>query len=68
MQAYDDLGVNTGPMFCTVTPRGEAKRATISHMDALMHNVLKRLQLQWPEDIPLEVKNEDKYSSQRSLH
>ncbi|KAL7562332.1 hypothetical protein ACA910_016397 [Epithemia clementina (nom. ined.)] len=43
------------------------KRATVSHLDALFYDILKRVQIPHPEIIAPEVKVEDEYSVRRSL-
>ena len=67
IQAYHDLGVKSGPMFRTVSKQGRVRRSTVSDLDALYHDVLRRIQFRFPEVIPSDRKVEDEYSVRRSL-
>ncbi|KAL7563478.1 hypothetical protein ACA910_008781 [Epithemia clementina (nom. ined.)] len=57
----------SGPMFRAVTKGGEPRRATVSHLDELFHDILKRVQLRRPEVIPAEIKVDDVYSVRQLL-
>ncbi|KAL7574691.1 hypothetical protein ACA910_003034 [Epithemia clementina (nom. ined.)] len=61
------MGVTTGPMFRVSTPSGAVKRATISHLDSLFHDIMKRVQFHRPDLVAPEVKAEDEFSARRLL-
>lgn len=63
---YNKMGVVSGPMFRTVSGKGVIKRATVSDMDSLFHDVLRRLQVRRPDLIGPDIKVEDEYSMRRS--
>ncbi|KAL7564157.1 hypothetical protein ACA910_021132 [Epithemia clementina (nom. ined.)] len=56
-----------GPLFRTVTKAGTVKRATVSHLDDLFHNILRCTQLKRPDVIPRDAKIDELYSVRRSL-
>ncbi|KAL7557005.1 hypothetical protein ACA910_002251 [Epithemia clementina (nom. ined.)] len=62
VEEYHKLGIVTGPMFQTVGRNNEPQRATVSHLDELMHDILKQVQLRQPEIIASDTKIEDVYS------
>ena len=56
-------GKGTGPLF-----RNEKnKRASVADLDILLHAILKRVQMKWPNLIPDHVKVHEEYSSLRSF-
>ncbi|KAL7559820.1 hypothetical protein ACA910_003983 [Epithemia clementina (nom. ined.)] len=67
IQTYHELGVSTGPMFRVDLGKEKIQRATVSQLDALFHEVLKRLQHRRPDVLPTEIKVEEEYSVRRSL-
>ncbi|KAL7563946.1 hypothetical protein ACA910_017561 [Epithemia clementina (nom. ined.)] len=67
IEEYDKVEVKSGPMFRAPGKGSTPKRATVSHLGALFHNIFKRVQLRHPEIIAPEVKVEDEYSVRRSL-
>lgn len=66
IEQYDKMGVVSGPMFRTVSSKGAVKRATISDLDSLYHDILRRLQVRRPDLINPNEKVEDDYSMRRS--
>lgn len=65
---YQHLGVTSGPLFRTVVSKtGRVKRATISDMDLLFHDVMKRVQVRHPNLLPGSVNVEEEMSVRRSL-
>jgi hypothetical protein len=68
VKVYEQLGVVSGPLYRVVTPTtNKVKRATISDLDILFHDVLKRVQIRYPNVINPSVNVEDDYSVKRSL-
>ncbi|KAL7562025.1 hypothetical protein ACA910_011070 [Epithemia clementina (nom. ined.)] len=67
IQTYHEMGVTVGPMFRVDLGKGRTQHATVSQLDALFHEVLKRLQHHRPDIIPSDVKVEDEYSVRQSL-
>ena len=67
IQAYHDLGIKSGPMFRTISKQGKVRRSTVSDLDSLYHDILRRVQYRFPEVIPPDRKVEDEYSIRRSL-
>jgi len=67
ISVYQALGVSKGPLYRVATKKGKIRRATISDLDVLLHNVLRRVQARRPDLIPETVKVEDECSVRRSL-
>lgn len=66
--ALDNAGVKSGPMFRTVMSRtGKVKRSTVSDLDLLLHDIMKRVQVRRPDLLPDTVNVEDEISARRSL-
>ncbi|KAL7561458.1 hypothetical protein ACA910_020279 [Epithemia clementina (nom. ined.)] len=64
---YDRLGVTSGPMFRVSLTGGQVKRAMVGTLDALFHEVMKRVQFLSLDLIGPEVKVDDMMSARRSL-
>mmetsp|Transcript_39832 Transcript_39832/g.59084 ORF Transcript_39832/g.59084 Transcript_39832/m.59084 type:complete len:150 (+) Transcript_39832:2355-2804(+) len=59
LREYELVGVKTGPMFRTAGKRGKVSRSTVSALDALFHDILRRVQHRRPDLIASDVKVED---------
>lgn len=66
IEEYHLRGVTAGPMFRTVTAKGKIKRATVSDLDMLFHDILKRVQISRPDLISPDEKVEEESSMRRS--
>ncbi|KAL7565458.1 hypothetical protein ACA910_020841 [Epithemia clementina (nom. ined.)] len=67
IEEYHNMGITSGPMFRTIQEKGQVVRATVSHLDSLFVDILKRLQHRRPDIIGTEVKVNDEYSARRLL-
>ncbi|KAL7567264.1 hypothetical protein ACA910_016730 [Epithemia clementina (nom. ined.)] len=67
IKEYHLSGITSGPMFCAMGKNNQVKCATVSHLDDLFHDILKRVQLRHPEIIGPGIRVEDLYSIWPSL-
>ncbi|KAL7579132.1 hypothetical protein ACA910_019158 [Epithemia clementina (nom. ined.)] len=67
IEEYHLSGITSGHMFRAVGKNNQVKRATVSHLDDLFHDILKQVQLRHPEIIGPRIQVEDLYSVRQSL-
>lgn len=67
IEVCERLGVATGPLFRVKTPSGKPRQATISDLDTLFHDILKRVQVRFPDVIGPAVKVEEECGTKRAL-
>ena len=64
---YDAAGIVRGPVFRVSTKAGSSRRAKISELDPLFHDVLRRVQVLRPDLILRDTDVAVDFSMQRSL-
>lgn len=67
LQAYQTLGVTSGPVFRVAKQGNKVKRSAMGDLDILFHGVLAKVQERWPRVLPPTTKIQDEISVRRSL-
>jgi hypothetical protein len=67
LEAYDAVGVTTGPIFRVAQKGSRVKRSAMGDLDLLFYDVLGKVQDRWPRVLPPSTKIQDEISVRRSL-